>query len=221
MSKFNLKLTILFVYFCFNIINSNAQDTTNSKFKSESYYNPYSSNYEPVKYDNKIGISASWLSFYGINYQYYLTQDWRLSGTGIVYLFENSDNQEKEFSYKFGLQLHRIIIRDNRWNVYLLVGGGYSNYNRDRVETTYDYRNNVYIEKRENIVDDEININIGTGIGAGYQISKYIAIDIEIGYKYDSRNNERQNLTDLSIPTSISKYKSIVPFAGFGAYICF
>ena len=145
------------------------------------------------------------------------------SQSGIVYLFENSDNQEKEFSYKFGLQLHRIIITDNRWNVYLLGGAGFSDYNRERVETSYRYVGNEYISKKENIIDDEININLGVGIGANYQLSKYIAVDIELGYKYDSRNNERNatNLTDFSVINSLSKYKSIVPFAGFGAYICF
>ena len=178
-------------------------------------------NYEIHNYSNKAGISASSLSFSGVTYQYSFSENWRISGVGFLYLTEDSDQNQKELEYSFGMQIQRTIIRDNRWSIFLIMGGGLFIDENERNVFSSEYINGVYTPKTEVKRDNGTNFTAGLGIGASYQISKYIAVDVEVGYKFDSDKTTTKNLTDITEPDNIKSIKSVIPFVGIGAYICF
>lgn len=185
---------------------------------------------DTISYTNKIGFSASMMSFYGVNYQRYLTPDLRLSLNGMVYLSSDSNpystyesDRQKDLMYAIGTSLHKIVINEGLFNIYFIGSVAYFNDKDERTSGVVGSDNySQYIDRR-NIT------NFGLGLGAGYQLAKYIAVDVEFGYMYSysktrTSDYNRQNLPnepnyEREVNTS-SESSSILPSVGIGFYLC-
>ncbi|MFY8161899.1 MAG: hypothetical protein ACOVNU_11260 [Candidatus Kapaibacteriota bacterium] len=205
--SFISKITVfkVIIFILLFTIENNISKSQNYQTES-SYQKSYTSylDYDTINYSNKIGFSVSSINFYGITYQRFVGNDWRLSVNGLIYL--SSNDMDSEFMYNMGFSLHKILIKDGKYNVYILASAGYY----------YDENEYMY----NDFPNDFSNLNktscfnTGIGLGAGFQLTKYLAIDAEIGYMYSTETNTGQS----SLPIT---YNRIVPAFGLGAYICF
>lgn len=208
MAKFSKVSMLFFVFVILAFCNLQNELNAQTYYPDNHYNKGYTSfiDFDTINYSNKIGFSASSISFYGVTYQRFISPDWRLSGNALIYL--SSNETDKDLMYNLGFSLHRFIIKDGRFNVYLLASAGYY------------YDKNEYTYSGSPIFSQDLNttscFNTGIGLGAGFQLTKYLAVDAEIGYMYSTETKNYSNNT----PPQIT-YDKIVPAFGLGVYLCF
>ena len=135
---------------------------------------------------SQIGIRYSNVTGYGVSVQqrfldnYYL----RLTGWFKYHEFQRGTDENpveirKDNLYNYGIDFQRNIICENRYRVFLFVGGGYG-----VVEEVVKKGSEPDSAKNPNNKDQTL-ITGGIGGGIEYRLLKNLTTDVGISYKYD------------------------------------
>lgn len=180
------KILIIILFYIFCILTNFKIALSNEKVNSEVY----------SRYDvnNKIGFIYNTMTYPGIMYQRYLSDDWRIAGSAFYLSEKNNDENNSNYFINFGLQVHRILYHSNDVNFSLNAGYGY------RYEN-YKYQQIIDFEI-ENFVNNYHNNNLALGFGTSYTPFKNLTLDFDFGYVFSIESinsvNESEQLNEVS-----------------------
>jgi len=162
--KSNINKYILIISFLLFFLQTNIY----AQMGIRDIYNIFTQNDSKLIGTNKIGVSYSGISAYGLTYQANINDLFRLSITTFVSL--DSYYSDNYVDYNYGFQLQKTIAGDNTSYAYVFAGGGISNYN-------FTDSDNIYLRT-------EIASTYGLGLGGSVRFLSNFSLDLELGYGY-------------------------------------
>jgi len=200
------RIVILIVLFFGSLLVSKAQDFDESVKAYELMRKQRTPNFE---HNHRLGVNYSQVSAFGLSYQYYLSNAWRINFSGYLFNSETKGDLDfddrNRFNFALGTQLNWIFFDSRIGNLYALAGAGFGSQNDSYTtgQQFYQYQDR-----------DVSSFRAGLGIGSGLYINEALMLDLEVGYGYFSVSETFDN----SDPKT--RYK--ITFAlGIGLHFCF
>jgi|GEM_PF-1521431 len=171
-----MKKIFVFLFLFVVISFANAQDSANS-ILTKSHNQNRTKSEKPEWLQNRIGLYGSFISGYGLSYQYQFENGFSLRTQFFVYGSIGSDElyDENELKIVYGADLQYNIKKTEDTRLYAIVGSYF-----DYHESEDDY----YDIEPSNDIDYDIEryISVGVGIGMEIKVTLNISFVIEGGY---------------------------------------
>lgn len=168
-------------------------------------YNIFAQNDSKLIGTNKLGLSYSGISSYGLTYQGNLEDIVRVSMTTFVSVDSYYSNDFVD--YNFGLQLQKTFIGDNSNYAYFFVGAGITN-------TNFSDSFNEYLRT-------EVANTYGIGIGGSVRFLKHFSLDLELGYGYCNTNTIFLEFNQNNVNNTYEPRERFGTTFGLGLYYLF
>ncbi|MDQ1267351.1 MAG: hypothetical protein QG635_2505 [Bacteroidota bacterium] len=123
---------------------------------------------------NRIGVSGSTISGYGLTYQRFISPDMALKLLGFFYLNQKSNDKDYNEVYSVGIELKPTISTWKVITVYGILGAGYWGYDYSTPAETY----------KEATIERFGSYNLGLGLGLEILAGRRIGFNFDLGFKY-------------------------------------
>lgn len=206
-----MKLHYLIITFILLFSSANAQSN-----KKEVQYNVNKESHPAPWKNNRIGIYGSFMSGYGLAYQYIFSNRFAIKTQVFGFaILEDEDPANDRAMFVWGADIQYSILNTEDYRFYALTGM-YYNYNENAKRIGY-----------QNKVEDEYirDLNFGIGLGAEVRLHDYICASFELGYYLKKSYNTKYN-EDTIVDGIEEGYYDTFPLrlglgVGAGIYIMF